>query len=211
MTKRTKSKKKRKLSVYNMHMKAEMRKGKTFKQAVSSWRPRTKVGKALAVRQVGARYAGKPGKKKLYSLNGGLFTQAEVVRARARVGATRLGKRKAYKVRVHSSTMAKRKRKTTRRRSNLGSLGLGKIGGLLKNAGLAFAIGAGTMQLANMAGTQLNIPQLRQYAPILGAITSFTSVSGIPGIIAGGSFLLSSGLFGGGTGQGQAQGTGAFV
>lgn len=38
MAKEKKHKVKRKLSAYNRHMSAEMKKGKTFKQAVSSWK-----------------------------------------------------------------------------------------------------------------------------------------------------------------------------
>ncbi len=38
MAKEKKQKQKRKLSAYNRHMSAEMKKGKTFKQAVASWK-----------------------------------------------------------------------------------------------------------------------------------------------------------------------------
>lgn len=47
---------------------------------------RTKMGKALAVRQTGATFAGKMGKSKVYRLGGGLFTTSELVKSRVRLG-----------------------------------------------------------------------------------------------------------------------------
>ncbi len=197
------AKKKRKLSTYNLHMKAEMKRGKSFKAAVKSWRPRTKLGKALAVKQVGGKRAGR-----FYSVGGGLFSQSELTRARARVGAVRLGKRKVFKKRRVTLSMARRKRRTVKRRAS--GLRLGGLPNLLKNAGLAFAIGVGASTLIAQAGQQFNVPQLSKVAPLAGAFAAVTSTAGIGGIAAGASLLIGSGIIGGAAPSNGA-GVGAFV
>lgn len=146
--------------------------------------------------------------KRVGSLIKGGKTFRQAVKLASKGGSTRktarisTKKRKVFKVRVRSSTMAK-KRKRSRSSGGFGTKG---IAGMLKNAGLAFAIGSGTKALLDTAAVQFNVPQIAQVSSIAGAFTAFSSAKGIPGIAAAAPFLLSLRPInngGGGSGMGE--------
>jgi len=106
--------------------------------------------------------------------------------------------------------MARRRRKTGRRRSRGLGLNVGGISRRLTNLGMAFAVGAGTMAGLNFVGRTLGVPQVSQIAPIAGALSA-SGTGGIEGIVAAFSLVQGSGLLGGVAGGQQGAGVGAFV
>jgi len=123
-------------------------------------------------------------------------------------------KRKKYKQQRRNIVRSNMPRRRTRRRRSrgFGGFSVGRIGNTLKNIGLGFAIGAGTMAAINFVGDMANIPQARQIAPLAGAFSAYTAAPGLPGILAAIPLVQQSGVLGGLISGGQtAQGQGAFV
>jgi len=69
-------------------------------------------------------------------------------------------KRKKYKQQRRNIVRSNMPRRRTRRRRSrgFGGFSVGRIGNTLKNIGLGFAIGAGTMAAINFVGDMANIP-----------------------------------------------------
>jgi len=124
--------------------------------------------------------------------------------SRART-ATRSTRRVFKKKRTRIVTMVRRRAKIKTRRRSSGGFGIKGLGGLptmLKNAGFAFAIGAGASAVIANVGRQFNQPLLVNNANLVGAFTAFNAASGIPAIAAAFPFIQSLGvLSGGGTAQ----------
>jgi len=161
-------------------------------------RKRKRKASAFAMRVGRNRRSGMSFKAAVRAAKGGSTT-----RSRRKVSR----KRKVNIVRVRSVSMARRKRRSSRRSSRSIIPGFGKVGSIVKNVGLAFAIGLGVSTAANAVADNFNIPQARQFGNVAAAFGAATAAPGIAGLGAAAAFLLS------GTGGGGAapSGTGAFV